>query len=65
MEEIKTEDLDKVNCKKYKYLDECGNIIKAMEKTDDGRWVDTTTIEQLKVEIAKEEKSLNKLNQEE
>lgn len=64
MVEINTIDLDKINCKKYKALDEDGNLIKALEKNENGEWIDTTLTEQLKIEIEREQKELQKLQKE-
>lgn len=64
-EYINTIDLDKLNCKKYTYRDENGNLIFSCELNENGDWVDTTDIEKLKIEIAQETSQLKKMTSKE
>ena len=60
-EYINTNELNKLNCKKYAYKDENCNLLFSCELNKKGDWVDTTEIEKLKIEIAKETEQLNKM----
>lgn len=62
---IDTERLERQcpNCKKYRYQNSASQLLFSCEKNDNGDWNDTTEIELLKIEIAKESKELNKLEE--
>ena len=64
-EYVNTNELNKFNSKKYKQYDVVGNLLFSCEKNENDEWIDTTDIEKLKIEIAKETEQLKKMTKKE